>query len=174
MRFGFITAPSISTLIVRHRGLIAAVVVALIAFFTLLQAMSPAQRVVLTWDILAALFLLTAWAGFIRSGTHDIRRQAASYNVSDVIILALCFSGAMASLIAVVGLVTDAKKSGYQAKELKMWLAVLTVALSWLFLHTVLALHYAHSYFLPKKAGSGGLEFPGDEEPDYVAATDRL
>src|SRR5437764_919040 len=44
----------------------------------------------------------------------------------------------------------------------------------WLFLHTVLALHYAHQYYWPKRLPGhpethhGGLEFPGGEAPDYT------
>ena len=38
--------------------------------------------------------------------------------------------------------------------------------LSWFFIHTIFALHYAHEFY-----GSGGktsgLDFPGNEEPDY-------
>jgi uncharacterized membrane protein len=45
-------------------------------------------------------------------------------------------------------------------------LAIGTVVLSWTFIHTIFALHYAHEFY-----GSGehknGLRFPGDGQPDY-------
>ena len=57
---------------------------------------------------------------------------------------------------------------------MRLVLSVVTVVASWLFLHTVLALHYAHQYYWPKRQPShpdahhGGLEFPGGESPDYM------
>ena len=45
-------------------------------------------------------------------------------------------------------------------------LAIGTVVLSWTFIHTIFALHYAHEFY-----GAGehknGLRFPGDGQPDY-------
>ena len=43
-------------------------------------------------------------------------------------------------------------------------LAASTVVLSWTFLHTIFAVHYAHEYY---SGPDRGLEFPGDEPPDY-------
>ena len=45
-------------------------------------------------------------------------------------------------------------------------LAIGTVVLSWTFIHTIFALHYAHEFY-----GEGrhrnGLHFPGEGQPDY-------
>ena len=51
-------------------------------------------------------------------------------------------------------------------------LAILAVATSWLLVHTMFALHYAHYYYGddPSRAGDderGGLAFPGGGPPDY-------
>jgi uncharacterized membrane protein len=43
---------------------------------------------------------------------------------------------------------------------------VLTILLSWAFIHTMFALHYAHEFY-DEEAG-GGMTFPGgDGDPDY-------
>jgi uncharacterized membrane protein len=39
--------------------------------------------------------------------------------------------------------------------------------LSWVFIHTIFALHYAHDYYGEYGAKQSGLNFPGDEPPDY-------
>ena len=42
----------------------------------------------------------------------------------------------------------------------------MTVVLSWAFIHTVFAFHYAHAYY--GDDGSGAcLDFPGDDKPLY-------
>ena len=43
-----------------------------------------------------------------------------------------------------------------------------TILLSWAFVHTIFSLHYAHEYYGERRDGKiGGLNFPGDQEPDY-------
>jgi len=47
-------------------------------------------------------------------------------------------------------------------------LAVLTLASSWCFIHVMFALHYAHDYYVAQLQGKpAGLEFPGEQLPDY-------
>ena len=45
-------------------------------------------------------------------------------------------------------------------------LAIATVVLSWAFIHTIFALHYAHDFY-GKGQRATGLKFPGDDKPDY-------
>ena len=43
-----------------------------------------------------------------------------------------------------------------------------TILLSWAFVHTIFALHYAHEYYGERRDGIiGGLNFPDDKVPDY-------
>ncbi len=43
-----------------------------------------------------------------------------------------------------------------------------TILLSWAFMHTIFALHYAREYYGEgADRRIGGLVFPGNEEPDY-------
>ena len=47
-------------------------------------------------------------------------------------------------------------------------LAVLTIASAWAFIHLMFALHYAHDYYVDRsRGGNGGLQFPGETDPDY-------
>jgi uncharacterized membrane protein len=46
-------------------------------------------------------------------------------------------------------------------------LAVVTITLSWAFIHTIFALHYAHEFYIENRYEDGGLAFPGKEQPDY-------
>ena len=44
-----------------------------------------------------------------------------------------------------------------------MGLALLSVSLSWIVVHTVYALRYAHLFY----TGDGGIDFPGTKAPGY-------
>ncbi|MGH6951969.1 MAG: DUF1345 domain-containing protein, partial [Vitreimonas sp.] len=54
-------------------------------------------------------------------------------------------------------------------KDLHVAFVFVTVALSWLFVHTSFAKHYAHEYFGPSGEGAirKGLLFPDDDAPDF-------
>jgi uncharacterized membrane protein len=86
----------------------------------------------------------------------------------------LCVVAVVASLVAITSMVVGIRDMPIERKILRLVLSVVTVVGSWLFLHTVLALHYAHQYYWPKHrvgdpaAHRGGLEFPGGEAPDYL------
>ena len=70
-------------------------------------------------------------------------------------------------MIGVVGEAAQARGGEGPAPE--AILALVTVALSWLFVHAIFALHYAHAFYSAGADGRdrAGLLFPGDESPDY-------
>ena len=51
--------------------------------------------------------------------------------------------------------------------SLGLVIVFLTIPLSWSFIHTIFALHYAHEYYAEHRGTGGGLRFPNDPEPDY-------
>lgn len=71
----------------------------------------------------------------------------------------------ISTLVSLVVLTTVAMELGGKAKP-DIVLIVTTLVLAWLFANTVFALHYAHLYYLEDKVG--GLDFQGDEDPDYA------
>ncbi len=130
-------------------------------------------RGIMSWDMLVVVFLAATWTVMLRGGRETMRYRAAHYDTSDTALLVLCMIAVIASLVAITGMVVGIAAMPEHQKFLRLMLSVVTVVASWLFLHTVLALHYAHHYYWPKrKSGQpdvhhGGLEFPGGEAPDY-------
>ena len=131
-------------------------------------------RGIMAWDMLVLVFLTMTWAVMLRGGRETMRYRAAHYDTSDWLLLALCVLAVVASLVAITGMVVGLATMPQGKKMFRLVLSVITVVGSWLFLHTVLALHYAHHYYWPcRKHGPpeihhGGLEFPGGEPPDYA------
>lgn len=78
---------------------------------------------------------------------------------------------AVGSLFILLNPGLDATGKKIPPDTLDLVLSLATVALGWLTIHTMAALHYAHLYWRPdegkkKKADPhGGLEFPGGTEP---------
>jgi len=122
------------------------------------------SRVALAWDIGVGLFLVESTVKVLRTRSADaIRKRAAALDEAGSAILPLALIAAVASVVVVVG---EAVQGGGGPAVL----ALVTVALSWLFVHVIFAFHYAHAFYVRGEKGKdrGGLLFPGDDpEPDY-------
>jgi uncharacterized membrane protein len=72
-------------------------------------------------------------------------------------------------MLAILGVLQQAKSTGGHVTLELALLAAVTILLSWLFAHTVFAVHYAHDYYGDLKHNRApGLAFPGnDDTPDY-------
>lgn len=124
-------------------------------------------RLALAWDIGVGLLLIESAFKLVRArSTADIRRRAAALDDAGPAVLPLAVLAALASIGVVVGVALRASSGGDTGSAAV--LALTTVALSWLFVHTMFAFHYAHAYYTPAgKKDRGGLIFPGGEPPDY-------
>jgi uncharacterized membrane protein len=121
-----------------------------------------ATRALIGWDIGVALYLALAFRVIATTGIDGMRRHAARQDVGRNALLALTAVAALASLGAILVELGGANKA-----PLHLALAALTILLSWMFTHTMFALHYAYEYYDEEKHRGGGLNFPGDEPPDY-------
>jgi uncharacterized membrane protein len=122
-------------------------------------------RIVLGWDAAVALYLVLVYALMARSSAHHIRDHAAQEDEGRLAILLLTVLAALASLAAIVaelGISQGAERTGPQLAR-----ATITIFLSWVFIHTIFALNYAHDYYGEHGAKKSGLKFPDEHEPDY-------
>lgn len=120
-------------------------------------------RLALGWDVGVALFLIESAVKVSRArSTDDIRQRAAALDEAGRAVLPLALVAALASVVVVIG---EAAGGGDRTTAA---LALVTVTLSWVFVHVIFAFHYAHAWYGPAATGdAGGLLFPGEDEPDY-------
>ena len=126
------------------------------------------SRLALGWDAGVAVFLIGTLVLVVRNNVPEgIRTRAAALDEAGPAILPLALIAAAASVIGVVG--EAARAHGGSGAAPEAILALITVALSWLFVHVIFALHYAHAFYSAGEDGKdrGGLLFPGDDAPDY-------
>ncbi|MGH6888145.1 MAG: DUF1345 domain-containing protein [Rhizomicrobium sp.] len=157
-----------------HPGLLAGCAAGFVAAWFVPAGATILLRGIFGWDVLVLVFLALTWTVMLRGGHGTMRYRAAHYDTSDTVVLLLCVAAVVASLVAITGMIVGLRDMPEGKKVFRLALSVVTVAGSWLFLHTVLALHYAHHYYWPKRnpghpdAHRGGLDFPGGEAPDYA------
>ena len=128
-----------------------------------LTAWPPVTRVLVGWDAGVALYLAVVAHMMWRSDVAGIRGRATVEDEGRLAILVLTALAGLASLGAIFAVLANPAGGGRPA--LRVAHAALTILLSWAFIHTIFALHYAHEFY---DVTAGGLAFPsGAGDPDY-------
>jgi uncharacterized membrane protein len=141
--------------------------VVLVLLVLLAPSMRWPTRLLLAWDVTAALYVGFALWMMLRCDVETCQARAAYYDQSDWVIMTIIIASAAASFAAIF-VELAAIKSDHALLLLALPVAGVTVALSWTFTHVVFALHYANLYYRPHRTGPpGGLDFPGEHAPDY-------
>lgn len=149
-----------------HFKLVIAIVAGLACTLALLAfRLDATARVLSGWDFGLLVYLVLAARFRKRHDVKDIRKRAAEQDEGGFTILVLSIVATFASLVAVVFALVGAKQGN---ASLAIGLTIVTIVLSWTFVHTIFAFHYAHEYYGRGRDNIiGGLEFPGDKAPDY-------
>jgi len=145
--------------------LAAAVALAVFALLPLVFPFRTATRLLVAWDVAVTLYLVLLYLLMARSRVNDIRRHAANLDEGRFVILVLTIAAALASLGAI--LVELSTSQGETRTPTQLILATVTIVLSWFFIHSMFALHYAHEFYGDRGGKHSGLNFPGEEEADY-------
>jgi uncharacterized membrane protein len=117
------------------------------------------------WDVAVAVLLGWIWLALWGLSAADTRKNAGredpSLHLSELIVL----TAGVAILAAVGLLLVRAGSATGATKAYLITLGVLSVALSWMLVHTVFTLRYARSYY---GAPVGGIDFNEDDPPTYL------
>jgi uncharacterized membrane protein len=138
-----------------------AIAIGIVAFFLLPGSLRLVTRLLVSWDIFVAFYLVLVYIMMFRCGLAYIKRSAVLQDDGRFLILLVTALGAFASIAAIVFELGPDHKSGYE-----LALATLTIALSWATVHTQFSLHYAHEYY--RDAKPGGLQFPSGDQHDHA------
>jgi uncharacterized membrane protein len=128
-------------------------------------------RLIIGWDAFGITTLALIWVAIYTADAARIRAVAASEDLSRLLSFVFVLVAAAASLLAVVLLLGTSHGLPPAVLARHIALSGVAVVVSWLLVHTVFTLRYAHQYYDANPDGSdmGGLEFPGgDKEPNYL------
>ncbi|RDS80323.1 DUF1345 domain-containing protein [Dyella psychrodurans] len=127
------------------------------------SGVKPASALLLSFDLGALLYLGMLMRLFNRTNAEHMCRQAHAQDSGRRSTLWIAVALSTVVLVALSTELHAAKSGGAQA----MGMAALSIVLSWLFMNTMYALHYAHGYYGDFGKQHEGLEFPGTKQPDY-------
>jgi len=123
-------------------------------------------RLLIGWDAGVLLYLVSTWTMMVRSDVHELRRRAALHDEGEWTIILLSVAATLSSLVAIGAELHQARVED----TVQLWrpvAAAVTIMISWMFLHSIMAQHYAHDYYL-SEGSEPGLVFPDRiKEPGY-------
>jgi uncharacterized membrane protein len=151
-----------------HGRLFASFLIGTALFFAFPTAERLATRILIGWDVAVTVYLALAFVMVSRFDIALVRRRAATQDEGGTLILILTILAAIASLAAILAELGPTRGTDPAHWNFYVVHAVLTIALSWTFIHVVFAFHYAHEFYGEgRDQHVGGLEFPDDDQPNY-------
>lgn len=151
-----------------HWPLLLCVAVGIVVYALTPAAGEISTRMVLAWDVGAALYLGFAFVTIARFDLKRVRERAADQDEGEILIPMLTAAAAMASLGAIVAALGAIRDADVIVQRLFFVLAAVTILISWVLIHVIFALHYAHEFYGGEDVGrGGGLKFPNEPRPDY-------
>ncbi len=126
------------------------------------------------WLVATIVFLGFIWTTILTAHPRHLSALFKAQDLSRRLSFLVVILAAFASLGAIVVLFMSETEQKSASHSIHIFLSGLVVVCSWLLVHTVFTLHYAHLYYgrqagaMDNQAFVRGLDFPGDDAPDYL------
>lgn len=155
-----------------HKVLLCLLLAAVAFVLVSLSGIDLLTRITISWNTFSLSLLILDWIVFWNTASKEIRTQAQVEDNSRVTIFTIVLVSTMASLLAVTLLLLSTEKDN---ETLHIITAITGMAFSWLLVHTIFTVRYAHLYYGDHKTKenihAGGLGFPSEtvkDHPDFI------
>lgn len=141
-----------------------------VAFFLIRSShVSNEILAALLWIVFSVSYITTSWIIFYTRPVADIEKLANKEDGSRIFVLISVLVASFASMFIVLLLMLSAGKSPEHGAG-NIILSITGIITSWVMLHTIFTLHYAHLYYSKIKENPtvSGLDFPEEKKPDYI------
>ncbi|MGA9648332.1 DUF1345 domain-containing protein [Pedobacter sp.] len=133
-------------------------------FGSLFITMGTLTHVMLAWDVFCILLISLHWYMFFHTSAAETHIKAKMQDETRSEIFAIVLISTFAGLLAVILLLINK-----DIEPLDLIVAISGMFLSWFLVHTTFGMRYAHLYYGDSKTNKGsGLDFPGNDEPDFI------
>lgn len=154
-----------------HHRLALAGLMATLTYLVLIN-LPQALRTLASWDTGAGTYLLLAWLTIAGANSDATRISTQTLRQSGIAVMWVVLTAALISVASLGYLFKSGQEASSGLLAMHVSLTFLALGFSWLLIHTRFAFHYAHRYYnICKQQDTqidGGLDFPGEREPDYL------
>jgi uncharacterized membrane protein len=128
-------------------------------------------KVMASWDVFCIWILTINGILFTTMKPHQIRLHSRAQDASRGIVSLIVVIASFSSLVGVMFLLHN-KRHWLLDPHLEAFIYLFGVVCSWLVMHMVFTLRYAHEYYgdhpNDPTQPAGGLQIPGDSNPSYM------
>ena len=144
--------------------------VAAICFALLPHHLTWPARILGTWNAFVFTTLGFIWTMILTAEPEEVVSKAKLEDSSRTAIFVIVVLGACSSVFAVAFELASAKTLDPRHAGMHVLFAILTIAASWILVHTTFTLRYAHHFYSTDGTDekAAGLNFPDEPEPDYL------
>lgn len=126
-----------------------------------------ASPALIGWNVGVWSYLGLLIMRFWQAESEDIQSTAKRLDQGKWLMLVVVMAAIGMCLFAIVGELSNTPEDTW-GKLIHIGLSILTLVSSWLLMHTIFAVHYAHDFYNNISSGhDGGLDFPKTERPTY-------
>lgn len=138
--------------------------------YFLLPAVTPMTiRLALSWIMAGSIYLLLSYIMMYFSTEKNMLTLSKKEDDGATIILLITILASVASLVTIVIILSSVRLLSVSEAIWEICLVLGTYAISWLFVHTAFALHYAHAYYVEfEKTNLAALIFQNKLRPSYI------
>lgn len=153
-----------------HHRVLVSVGVAALVFAVLPWGWAAPIRALATWNAYVFTNLVLAWITITTADPEEVMKEAKLQDSGRNTVFIFVLVAACASIFA-VALMLNAAKGLHGARLTEhVVFSLFTVVSSWVLVHTIFALRYAHIYYGTDDDRNrvSGLKFPEEDSPDYL------
>lgn len=151
----------------KHHVILISILAGIAVFVLLTSRDFNAGNLLIAWDTTAVVYIGYSLYRMLSADAQRIRKRSADLDFSDVLLLILSIGAAIASVGGIVLDLIGVKDAPPSIAFFRVMMAIVTILISWAFLHTLFTIHYAHRYYAASRKGEG-LKFAEPvEEPIY-------
>ncbi len=127
------------------------------------------SQLMLAWIVFCLVQMGISWFTFAGASVHQTKQHAAIEDGGRPIMFLIVLLSAFGGLLAVFILLAKAKGAETNSSWIDASLSMGGMFLSWFLLHTIYTSRYAHLYYDNQNGQlAKGLQFPNDEEPNFI------
>ncbi|HEY3985913.1 DUF1345 domain-containing protein [Cedecea sp.] len=163
---------SLRTHLFARLRLLISLIAGVICYYVLPVQLGTLQRLLISWNVLAWLYLIFIWFRMLRTEVNEIQRIAKIQDQSAALVLGIVIFACMASLVAILSELSSLHSLSGTPRVLHVLLTATTLIVSWALLPSSFAMHYAHNHYLHRSKDVTPMIFP--EKPKDPAYWDFL
>lgn len=153
-----------------HR-IVIGVALAAVTFFFIPDGTSSLIEIMALWIVFALTYLTLSGIVLFNQPVPAIKKYAKKDDGSKAFVFAMVLLSSLASIFLVL-LLMISKSFTSSEHGMFVFVSIAGILISWFMVHTLYTFHYAHMYYddaeEDKTKDAKGLDFPQDDDPDYI------